>query len=88
MKITSMKFKVTTSKWKCHYCKKTLKGEEGFVHIICEPDKGYYWQGFNNIRICWDCLTELWKECKEDRKDRKSKYIELTKKAILRNLEK
>ena len=89
MKIKYMKFKVTTCKQgRCNKCKKPLIGENGFVHIKCGKDYGYY-GGLDHIRICWNCLTEFLEgECKEDRKDRKSKYLKLTKKAIIRNLEK
>ena len=88
MKIKYIKFKVTTSKWKCHKCKKKLLGENGFIHIKCGRDYGY-WSGTEHIRICWNCLTKFLEgECKEDRKSRKSRYLKLTKKAIIRNLEK
>ncbi len=87
MKIKYIKFKVTTyKKWKCNKCKKILQGENGFVHIRCVRDFGYY-NGSNDMRICWDCLTEFLEgECKEDRENRKKKYLELTKKAIIRKL--
>ena len=85
MKITYMRFKLTTSKWKCHKCKKKLLGEDGFIHIKCSADYGC-WGGSEHIRICWSCLTKLLEESKEDRKYRKGKYFELTKKAIVRKL--
>ncbi len=87
MKIKDIKFKVTTSKWKCHKCKKRLQGVNGFIHIRCGQDYGF-WGGTEHIRICWSCLMKFLKESKEDRKDRKGKYLKLTKKAIIRNLEK
>ncbi len=89
MKIKYIKFKVTTcKKWKCNKCKKILQGNDGFIHIKCGRDYGYY-GNLEHIRICWDCLTEFLEgECKEDRKNRKNKYLELTKKAIVRTLEK
>lgn len=86
MKIKSVKFKLTTTKWKCHFCKERLIGEDGFIHIVCEKDSGYYADWISNIRICWNCLTNSLKEFDIDRKDRKKKYLELTKKAIVRNL--
>ena len=84
-----MKFKVTTCKqWKCNKCKKVLQGNDGFIYIKCGRDFGY-WSGSEHIRICWNCLTQFLEgECKEDRKNRKKKYRELTKKAIVRALEK
>lgn len=87
MRIKGIRFKVTTSNWKCHLCKKRLIGDNGFIHIRCERDSGH-WGGLEHIRICWNCVENLLKECEEDRKDRKSKYLKLTKKAIIRNLEK
>ncbi len=88
MKITYIKFKVTTcKKWKCNKCKKILQGNDGFIHIKCGKDYGYYGD-LDHIRICWDCVENLSKEWREDRKNRKSKYLKLTKWAIVRNLEK
>ncbi len=80
-----MKFKLTTGNWKCHKCKKLLKGEDGFIYIKCQRDYGF-WGGLEHIRICWSCLTEFFEECKEDRKYRKGIYFELTKRAIVRKL--
>lgn len=87
MKIKYIKFKVTTCKnWKCNKCKKILQGENGFVHIKCGEDFGI-WSGSDHIRICWECITEFLEgECKEDRENRKKKYLELTKRAIIRKL--
>ena len=88
MKLKYIKFKVTTcKKWKCNKCKKILQGNDGFIHIKCGKDYGYY-SGLDHVRICWDCLTKCLKEFREDRKYRESRYLELTKKAIIRNLEK
>jgi len=86
MKIKSIKFKLTTSKFKCHLCKERISGEDGFIHIICRKDKGYYPSWASNIRICWGCLTKSLQEFEEDRKDRKERYLELTKQAIIRRL--
>ena len=86
MRIKQIAFRLTTSKLKCNNCKKRLIGDEGFVHIECEDDGGVYNYGLNNIRICWDCFSSFLKEFEEDRKGRKEKYLELTKKAIIRNL--
>ncbi len=86
MRIKEIQFKLTTNNiLKCHRCKKKLIGEEGFIHIKCERDSGYY-DGTNNMRICWNCIINLLKDCKEDRKDRKEKYLKLTKEAIIRRL--
>lgn len=86
MNLKSIKFKLTTSPFKCHLCKKGIRGEEGFIHIKCEKDFGHY-SGISNVRICWKCLTQSLNEFEEDRKDRKAKYLELTKEAIIRRLE-
>lgn len=86
MKIVSMQFKVTTSRWICHKCKKPVRGENGFIYIKCVKDFGYYPNYISNIRICWNCLIEFLKESKEDRKNREDKYLELAKKAIIRKL--
>jgi len=86
MKIAYMQFKITASrKWKCNKCKKPVYGENGFIHIRCVRDFGYY-SGSNDMRICWNCIGNLLKECEEDRKYRQSKYLELTKRAIVRKL--
>ena len=86
MRIKSIKFRLTTSRLKCNNCKRRLIGEDGFVHIECQDDGGVYNSGLNNIRICWNCFTTFCKEIEEDRKNRKEKYLELTKKAIVRKL--
>jgi len=86
MKIKSIKFKVTTSNFKCHKCKSQVKGEEGFIHIVGENDSGMDWGGFHNMRICWNCFTELIAQFKQERKGRKKRYNELFKKAIFRRL--
>ncbi len=86
MRIKSIKFKVTTSQDKCHFCKKRLIGEDGFIHIIVEKDKGMFPDWLVNMRVCWKCVIRLLGEFLDDRKGRKEKYLELTKKAIVRNL--
>ena len=86
MKIKLIKFKVTTGKLKCNKCKKRLKGVDGFIHIVCEVDSGIFNSGMSNIRICWDCFINILKEVNKDRKNRKIRYRELVKRAILRNL--
>jgi len=86
MRIKSIKFRLSTSKFKCNNCKKRLIGEDGFIHIECIDDGGVYNSGLNNIRICWDCFTTFCGEFEEDRKDRKERYLELTKQAIIRRL--
>lgn len=80
-----MIFKVTTSKMKCHFCKNSLKGEEGFIHIICEPDKGWF-SGISDIRICWKCINNYFQVWTEDRKTREEKYNKLMKEAVFRKL--
>jgi len=86
MKIKNIKFKITASKkWKCHYCKKGLYGDNGFMHFICEGDYGYY-QNVDNIRICWNCLMNFLEEAKNERGDRKERFQELVKKNIIRHL--
>lgn len=86
MRIKSIKFKLTTTNWKCHYCKHKLIGKEGFIHIKCKKDSGWYSDFTSNIRICWNCLTNLLKEFEKDREDKDERYLELTKKAIIRKL--
>ncbi len=86
MKIKSIKFKVTAGrKLKCNKCKKNLYGEEGFVHIVSGNDYGY-WGGSENIRICWNCITEFLKEAEEERRYSKANFQELVKRNIIRNL--
>jgi len=86
MKIKNIKFKVTASKkLKCHYCKKDLYGEEGFIHIKHKVDSGWD-NGVNHTRICWNCLRNFLKEAEEERIYRKANFQELVKKNILRHL--
>lgn len=78
-----IKFKVTASKkLKCMKCKKYLYGEEGFVDVT-----GYnYWRNQEHSRICWNCFTGSLEEMKEDRKNKKERFVELVKRNIVRHL--
>lgn len=80
-----MRFKVTTAKMKCHFCKNYLKGEEGFIHIRCKPDFGWF-NSVSDIKICWKCINSFFQIWTKDRKTKEKKYNKLVKDAIFRKL--
>ena len=86
MRIKNIKFKVTASrKLKCHFCKKDLYGEEGFIHIEHKVDFGGD-NGLTHTRICWNCLMNFLKKAEKDRADKKEMFAKLVKKNIIRHL--
>ena len=81
----------TGKKLQCFFCKKEVKGIEGYLHIRIRGKGRESWYKYSDYLrcICWDCFQNKFKEIKKKRgtlKQREKNYDLMIKKRILKNL--
>ena len=84
MKIKDIQFKVSAGKKVlCNLCRKSVFGEDGYIKIRY---LGRYCGDKSDTIICWKCFALFLVDMKEQRKNRKQRFIELLKKQMFRKL--